>query len=130
MQSMLYKYFLFWLPMIIIAFANAAIRQMVFIKSMSDLKAHQLSTVTLIILCSVYVWIIFPLLGIQHFKQAFLAGITWVVLTVLFEFSLGRLTNKPWAYLLKDYNILQGHIWPFFLLCLFLFPYLYFIIRK
>lgn len=38
----------------------------------------------------------------------------WVVLTVLFEFSLGRLTKKSWEYLFQNYNILEGHIWPFF----------------
>jgi hypothetical protein len=124
------KYFLFWLPMIVIAFANATLRQVVLIRSMSDLTAHQVSTITLMVLCSIYVWFIFPLLGIQNFKQAFLIGSIWVVLTVLFEFSLGRLTNKSWAYLLKDYNITEGHIWLLFLLCLFLLPCLYYMIRK
>src|SRR3954452_7809741 len=99
------KYFLLWLPMIVIAFINATLRQLVFIKYISELRAHQVSTITLIILCSIYIWFVFPLLDIQNFKQAVLIGLVWVVLTVLFEFSLGRLTKKSWAYLLKDYNI-------------------------
>ena len=47
--------------MIAIAFANATLRQLVFIKHFKELQAHQLSTCTLIILCSIYVWFIFPL---------------------------------------------------------------------
>jgi len=105
------KHFLLWLPMIVIAFANATIRQLFFIRYFNELRAHQLSTITLIILCTIYIGFVFPFLNIQSNKQALLIGIIWVVLTVLFEFSLGRLTNKTWAYLLQDYNIIAGHIW-------------------
>lgn len=117
------KYFLFWLPMIVIAFANATLRQLVFIKYMDELRAHQVSTITLIILSSIYVAFIFPFLNVENSRQALQAGFVWVVLTVLFEFTLGRLTKKTWAYLLQDYNIAAGHIWPVFLLCLFILPY-------
>ena len=123
-------HFLFWTPMIAIAFLNAAIRQFVFIKHMSELQAHQLSTLTLIILCSVYTWFIFPYLKVQNTEQSFLIGAVWVTLTILFEFSLGRLTNRSWGDLLQDYNIFSGRIWPIFLLALFLLPYLIYISKK
>src|SRR5437763_6076714 len=124
------KHFLLWLPMIVIAFANATLRQLFFIKHFNELRAHQLSTITLIILCTIYVGFVFPFLTIQNSKQAFLIGFTWVVLTMLFEFSLGRLTKKSWAYLLQDYNILAGHIWLLFLFSLFLLPYLFYVLKK
>lgn len=124
------KLFLLWLPMIVIAFLNATLRQLIFINYFNDLRAHQLSTITLIIFCSVYVWFVFPFLNIQDYKQALLIGLVWSLLTVAFEFSLGRLTNKPWGILFQDYNLLAGRIWPFFLLCLFLLPSLLYFIRK
>ena len=124
------KQFLLWLPMIAIAFLNGTIRQLFFVRSMSELRAHQLSTVTLIVFCSIYIWSIFPVLKVLNSKQAFLIGLTWMILTVAFEFLLGRLTNKPWAYLLQDYNIATGHIWPLFLICLFLLPWVCYVIRK
>jgi hypothetical protein len=127
---MLSKYFILWIPMIIIAFANATFRQLVFIKYTNELRAHQLSTITLIILCSVYVWLIFPHLQIHNTEQAFVAGGLWVLLTVLFEFALGLLTGKPIAFLLRDYNLLAGRIWLFFLLWLLLLPYINFMIRR
>lgn len=124
------KYFLFWLPMIVIAFANATLRELVFIKHYSEYRAHQLSTITLIVFCSVYVWFVFPLLNIQNSKQAFLIGLVWVVLTIAFEFSLGRLTNKSWEYLFRDYNLFAGRIWLLFLFCLFMLPYLFYVLRN
>lgn len=124
------KHFLYWLPMIIIAFANGTFRQFVLLKYMDSLKAHQLSTVILIVLCSVYTLLVFPQLSLTHGKQAFVLGLLWMVLTVLFEFTLGRLSNKPWSELLQDYNLLKGHIWPVFLCCLLLLPYTIYCLKK
>ncbi|MCB0710300.1 MAG: hypothetical protein KDC15_13020 [Chitinophagaceae bacterium] len=127
---MTFKHFVLWLPMIIIAFANATLREIVFVKYFSEFRAHQLSTLTLIILCSVYIWFVFPVLNIHNSKLAFAIGIVWVLLTVAFEFSLGRLTNKSWEYLFSDYNIFAGRLWLLFLFCLFILPYIYYIIRN
>ena len=124
------KHFMFWLPMIVLAFANATLRELVFIKHYSELRAHQLSTLTLIVFCSLYVWFVFPLLSIHHAKQALLVGFVWVLLTVAFEFGLGRSTKRSWEYLLRDYNMLEGHIWILFLVSLFLLPFACFVIRN
>jgi hypothetical protein len=124
------NHFLFWLPMIVIAFANATFRQLFLLKHFSELRAHQLSTITLMLLCTIYVWAIFMHLQIQSPGQAFLIGSLWVVLTVAFEFSLGRLTNKSWSYLFHDYHLFAGRIWTLFILYLFLLPYLFYIANK
>ena len=127
---MISNYFILWIPMTVIAFANATLRQLVFIRHMSELRAHQLSTITLIVLCSIYVWLIFPHLYIPKIQQAFVAGGMWLALTVLFEFSLGLFTGRSFSTLLTDYNLMAGRIWLFFLLWLFLLPYVNYIIRK
>lgn len=121
---------LLWFPMIIIAFVNATLRELVFIRHYSEYRSHQLSTITLIVFCAVYIGLVFPLLGVKNSRQAFLIGLMWVLLTVVFEFSLGRLTNKSWAYLLQDYNLSAGRIWLVFLFCLFLLPYLFYSLRS
>jgi hypothetical protein len=124
------QHFLLWLPMIVLAFANATLRELVFVKHFSELLAHQISTITLIILCSIYVSFVFPLLNIQNSKQAFLIGFFWVLLTVAFEFSLGRLTNKSWQFLFQDYNLFAGRTWLLFLIVLLLLPYLFYVLRN
>lgn len=124
------KYFLFWLPMIAIAFANATIRELALMKQFNEFRSHQLSTITLILLCSIYTWFIFPYLQIQNAKQAFLTGIIWVLLTMTFEFLLGILTGKSWEYLLRDYDIAGGRIWVVFLVCLLVAPFIIYVLRK
>jgi hypothetical protein len=124
------SYFLFWLPMIMLAFANAALRQMVFLRFMSEHQAQQLSTLTLTLLCAVYVAFIFPKLQIQSAPQALGLGLLWMLLTTLFEFGLGRFSGKTWAELFANYNLLNGQLWPLFLLCLGLMPWAFFIMRR
>ncbi|MBV6479872.1 MAG: hypothetical protein HGGPFJEG_02676 [Ignavibacteria bacterium] len=124
------RHILLWFPMIAIAFGNATLRELVFIKLFSEFRAKQLSNVTLIILCSIYVWFVYKALDIQNTKEAFQIGFVWMLLTVVFEFSLGFLTNKTWEYLLQDYNIFAGHLWLVFLAALFLLPYICHSIRK
>ncbi|KAA0211910.1 hypothetical protein FBQ84_01000 [Ignavibacteria bacterium CHB1] len=124
------KYLYYWFPMIVIAFANATIRELLFMKYFTELRSHQFSTITLIMFCSVYLWFIYSSLNIQSSTQAILIGFIWVALTVTFEFTLGRLTNKSWSYLLNDYNIFAGRIWLIFIILLFLLPYLFYRLRK
>lgn len=124
------RYFLLWLPMIGIAFANATIRQLFLVKYFTELQANQLSTVTLTALCALYIGSIYRFLEIQSLSQAMLIGFIWMILTTLFEFSLGLSLKKPMATLLVDYNILQGHIWPIFLVSLCLLPAIFFWLKK
>ena len=129
-KDMNINHFLLWLPMIVIAIINGTIRQLFFIKSMNELRAHQLSTITLILFCSIYLWFVFPILDVHSITQALFIGFIWTLLTISFEFLLGRLTNKSWTYLLQDYNIAKGHIWPIFLISLFLLPCLLYLIKN
>lgn len=124
------KHILLWLPMIAIAFANATLRELIFVKKYNEIRAHQLSTITLTILCSIYIWFVFQRLKVQNPKQAVLIGIMWVLLTVTFEFLLGRSTNKSWEYLFRDYNLFAGRIWLVFLFCLLVLPYLIYTLRN
>ena len=126
---MVLKQILFWLPMIVIAFTNATLRELVIKKSYNEFQAHQLSTVTLIILCSIYIWFIYPFLGIQDMRQAFITGGIWTLMTIAFEFFLGRLAKKSWEELFRNYNLLDGHLWVIFLFCLFLLPALVHLLR-
>lgn len=57
-------------------------------------------------------------------RQLFLVGAMWLVLTLLFEFGLGRLVLKlPWERLTEDYNLAQGGLLPIGLVLLFLSPF-------
>jgi hypothetical protein len=127
---MIIKQFLFWLPMIVLAFVNATLRELVFVKHFTMLAAHQLSTITLMLLCSAYTWWVYPKLHLQSAKEALTTGVVWMLLTVVFEFSLGRFTGKSWDFLLQDYNLFAGRIWLVFLFCLSMLPYVVYSVKS
>ena len=124
------KYFLAWLPIVILGLINATIRQLVYANYVSELAAHQISTLTFGILVGVYAWALSHFLEPLTPGQAIGVGLLWVVLTVVFEFSLGRFViGDSWSKLLGDYNILEGRVWGLFILWVGLAPYVFFRIR-
>jgi hypothetical protein len=55
-RIVLIRYVLAWIPMLLIAIANGALRQLVFARVMPDLRAHQLSTGTGAVLIGLFIW--------------------------------------------------------------------------
>ncbi len=117
--------------MLIIAIANGALRQLTFAKSMSELRAHQLSTLTGSVLIGIFIWVVVRIWRPSSARQALAIGIVWLVLTVAFEFIFGRFVmHHPWTRLLNDYNLYEGRLWTVFLAWLTIAPYLFFRIRR
>jgi hypothetical protein len=116
-------YVLFWFGMPILAILNAAIRKKVYKKSVGELAAHQISTLTLIILIGIYTWLISIGWKLESTGQAFIVGTIWIALTVSFELIFGRFVMKnPWKRLLHDYNIFKGRVWILMLLWTLIVP--------
>ena len=106
------KYLLLWLPMVLIAFANGALRELWIRKIAGELRAHQISTVLLILLFAVYIWIVVRVWPPSSAGQALAIGLMWLGLTLAFEFLLGRyVSGLSWSALLQDYNLLAGRLW-------------------
>ena len=120
---MVLKYSLFWLGMPVAAILNAAVREKAYKNSIGELAAHQLSTLTLLILIAIYTWLISLGWKLESTGEALTVGAVWLVLTVAFEFGFGRLVMKhPWERLFYDYNIFKGRIWMLVLIWTFLAP--------
>lgn len=124
------RYFLLWVPTPILGIANAIIRQAVYARYVSELAAHQISTLTICILYGVYVWVVLGFLKLQSRGQAIAVGLLWMVLTILFEFGLGRyVLGDSWSNLLHAYNILEGRVWGLFTIWVALAPYVFYRIK-
>jgi hypothetical protein len=124
---MILKYALAWLPMPIIGIINGIIRQYGYSNALGELRAHQVSTVTGIILFGLYIWVLTRWWKIQSSAQAIAIGVMWLALTVAFEFLFGHYVMKhPWSRLLHDYNILEGRIWALVLLFVVIAPYIFY----
>ncbi len=120
----MWKYILAWFPMIVIAITNGLFREKVLRSRLNELHAHQVSTGTMIILCGIYVWILFKLWTPLSTNQTLLIGLLWFFLTIIFEFSFGHyIAGHSWKKLLNDYNLLQGRVWILVLIWITILPY-------
>ncbi|NET40193.1 MAG: hypothetical protein F6K19_51045 [Cyanothece sp. SIO1E1] len=106
------EYVLSWLPMVPIAIGNALLRKKLYGPGISSVRAHQISTLSLIVFITVYVWLIFLVWPLESSGQAWLFGVWWMMLTVVFEFAFGRfVVGYSWSKLFSEYNLLAGNIW-------------------
>ena len=124
---MLAKYLLVWILMAVVATTNGIVRQTTYGKVVSDLAAHQISTITAILATGAVIWVIHRIWPIESSAQAWLIGICWLVLTVAFEFGFGHfVAGHSWQRLLADYSLFQGRVWSLFLVWVFVMPYVVF----
>ena len=121
---MVLKYALAWIPMVFIAIANGVLRQYSYGRWMKKLSAHQVSSLTAVILFYLYTWILGKKLPLESLRQALAIGIIWLCLTVAFEFLFGHyVANHPWSRLIQDYNLLSGRLWALVLLAVTAAPF-------
>jgi len=117
--------------MVIIAVANGMVREKLYGQSMSELSAHQLSTLTAIILLGIYIFVLTIVFQIQSAKQAFTISGIWMIMTVIFEFVFGHfVAGHSWSTLFMDYNILKGRVWVIVLIWTFIAPYVFYRLRS
>ena len=128
---MINPYGLDGLMMCIIAILNGALREKSYGKYVHELSAHQLSTVTGIVLFGAYIWVLTGIRPIQTPKEAVTIGCLWLVMTLAFEFIFGHyVMGHPWTKLLHDYNLLKGRVWVLVLFWITSAPYLCYRIRS
>lgn len=120
---MSWKYFLSWIPGIPLAILNGLLRESVYRRFLNELAAHQLSAISFILLFGVYVWLIDRWLRLSSAREALRVGLTWLALTVAFEFLFGHyVMGHPWERLGHDYNLLAGRLWVLVLAWITLSP--------
>ena len=122
----MFKYFLFWLPMLLLAIVNGILRDLGYSRYTEALLAHQVSTITLIIFFAFYIQYTIRKFPPSSPSEALLIGFFWLVLTLCFEFGFGLFRGNSWAKLLEDYNLLAGRIWIFIPIWILIAPYLFY----
>lgn len=125
------KYILAWAPMVLIAIANGAMREAWYGRRLSELSAHQVSTLIGILLFGIYIWAFMRVWRPESAGQALFIGLIWLGLTIAFEFLFGHyVAGHPWSRLFHDYDILAGRVWAVVLLWVALAPWLFYRLQK
>jgi len=113
-----------WLGLAVLAILNGTLRQYGYGRFMSELSAHQVSTVLFILLMSGYVYLLERLRPLGSAREALLVGSLWFLMTVCFEFLFGHyVAGHTWERLLADYDMLNGRLWALVLVWTFAVPY-------
>lgn len=104
--------FAVWLLLITAEVAQGIVRTLVLTPVVGDFRARQLGVFTgslLILLITAFTirWI-----RARRPRTLLMIGSGWVVLTVAFEVSLGRMLGYSWERLGSDYNVLEGGLLP------------------
>lgn len=122
MQTVL-SYVLFWLVLMCLAIANGFIRETTYGSYLSELSAHQLSTLLGIGLFGLAVWLFSRWRSPASITQALHIGMIWLALTLGFEFLFGHfVAGHSWTRLVQDYDLLSGRVWLLFLVWIFFLP--------
>ncbi len=112
-----------WLVIIFVESIHGVLRSIFLTPLVGDFQARQISVFigSLLILTVAY----FSIRWIRATTIAFLiiVGLFWLVLTLLFELSLGRFVlGLSWERMASDYDILHGGLLPIGLIFLTLSP--------
>lgn len=101
-----------WTGLVAIALLNGTLRVLVTQPILGEETARQVATVTLLLLLTGYVWWLHRRYPIGTGAQAWGVGVTWVAMTLTFEFGFGGLVEGlSWSTMLADYDITSGRIW-------------------
>lgn len=120
-----------WLPMPFIGVANGMLRQFFLLQYFSNFRAHQLSTLSLILLLIIYVALVYKKLSIKSIKDAWLTGTCWAILTVFFEMAMGHfVSHLTFTEMLAAYNLLSGNLWSLVPLALLVIPFVFYRLLK
>jgi hypothetical protein len=128
---LLWKYTLLWFGLAFIAVINGALRNNIYSKALIDLRAHQISTIFLVVFIGIYTWAFTQLWELESAGQALLVGLIWISITIVFEFIFAHyVVKKTWSTLFHDYNILKGRIWLLVPLWTFFAPVTFFYLNS
>jgi hypothetical protein len=115
---------LVWMLIMLAETGHGVVREVFIAPVMGGLRARQLGVLIGCVLIFVIAWLTARWMGASSRRQQFRVGAYWVILTLLFEFSLGRALGMSWSHIFADYNPLRGGYMLFGLAFMFLTPWI------
>lgn len=115
-----------WLAMAVAMSANGAFREMALRRWLDAQSADLVSAAIGAAIILLLTFLFFRPLAGSSTRTLLFVSVLLVVLTVIFEFTIGRLVDrKSWSELLGNYAIWRGRLWPLLLLLIALTPFIW-----
>ena len=112
-----------WLVILALAVANGMLREAVLIPALGHQTGLTASGIVLSLLVLLVALLATPWYGRLDPRRYWQIGGLWLVLTLVFEFGMGRLvSHKTWQELLDAYTFSGGNIWPAVLVVVLVAP--------
>lgn len=114
-----------WFAILVLAILNGTLREEVLIPKYGNFAGLFSSGILLSVCILLVALITTAWYGRLTSRQWLLVGLFWLVLTMIFEFSFGRVVQqKTWTELFDAYTFQGGNIWPLVLVASCISPWL------
>lgn len=112
-----------WSILMLAAILNGFVRDTVITPRFGEPVGHVASTITLCAVILLVARLTIRWLGPRSSGEAWCLGLTWLLLTLAFEFLAGHYVfGQSWQRLLADYDLSRGRLWPLVLISTFVAP--------
>lgn len=111
-----------WLLLMTTEVIHGIIRTLVLTPVVGDFRARQIGVFSGSLLILLITTLTIRWIRANGTMTLVLIGIAWVILTLVFEVSLGRILGYSWERLTSDYNLLQGGLLPLGLVIMAMAP--------
>ncbi|WIG54609.1 MAG: hypothetical protein OJF61_000395 [Rhodanobacteraceae bacterium] len=113
-----------WGVILVLAFANAGLREVILIPRFGNVRSLTASGVILSLLVLFVAYVSVPWLGAMRTRELLAVGLGWFALTLAFDLLLGMAQGEPLRQQLDAYLFKRGNLWPVVLLVTACAPYL------
>jgi hypothetical protein len=120
---MYYRSLLIWFLIMLAESVHGFLRGIWLTPLVGDFTARQISVFNGALLIFIITWIFIRWMNLKTKRSLLIAGTIWVLLTVIFEISLGKgVFQMSWERILSDYNLIEGGLMPVGLVLMLLSP--------
>ena len=106
------KSLIIWLCFIPVAILNGGLREYVLAKAIGEEWTLPVSGIILSVCIFLITWLLLPrMIKVFTSKDSWMIGISWALLTIVFEFAAGLAGGSTVSELLAAYNPLTGNLW-------------------
>ena len=120
---MLLRALVVWFGFVLLAVMNGALRESVLVPRFGVTLAGQLSAVLLAGGIMAVTYLTISWIAPKTDRDAWLVGVAWLVLVLLFEFGLGRAQGTSWSAMFQEYQFWKGKLWVLVLAATVTAPY-------